>query len=61
MSEFSGAKARARIKPLLEILAGVPTVVYGFFAVAVLSPLLRDLGEGLGAEVAGEARWPPGW
>ena len=55
LSEFSGAKARARIKPLLEILAGVPTVVYGFFAVAVLSPLLRDLGEGLGAEVAGES------
>ena len=55
LSEFSGAKARARIKPLLEILAGVPTVVYGFFAVAVLSPLLRDLGEGLGTEVAGES------
>ena len=55
LSEFSGAKARARIKPMLEILAGVPTVVYGFFAVAVLSPLLRDLGEGLGAEVAGES------
>ena len=55
LSEFSGTKARARIKPLLEILAGVPTVVYGFFAVAVLSPLLRDLGEGLGAEVAGES------
>ena len=55
LAEFAAAKTRARIKPLLEILAGVPTVVYGFFAVAALSPLLRDLGGAAGIQVAGES------
>ncbi|MGU9951949.1 MAG: phosphate ABC transporter permease subunit PstC [Gammaproteobacteria bacterium WSBS_2016_MAG_OTU1] len=55
LSEFSSGKTRARIKPIMELLAGVPTVVYGFFAVATLSPILRDLGESLSVEVAGES------
>ena len=55
LSEFSAPKTRARIKPLLEMLAGVPTIVYGFFAVATLSPLLRGLAEELGASMAGES------
>ena len=55
LAEFAAKKTRARIKPLLEILAGIPTIVYGFFAVAVLSPLLRDLAAELGANMAGES------
>ena len=40
---------RKVLKPLLEILAGIPTVVYGYFALTTVTPLLRDLG--LGVEV----------
>lgn len=55
LSEFGSARLRECAKPLLEMLAGVPTVVYGFFAVVTLAPLLRDLGDSLGVEVAGES------
>lgn len=55
LSDFATAQMRSRIKPLLEVLAGIPTVVYGFFAVIALSPLLKDLGASLGVEVAGES------
>lgn len=55
LSEFASSKTRVRIKPLLEMLAGIPTVVYGFFAVTVLSPLLRDLGNSLGVQMTGES------
>jgi phosphate transport system permease protein len=41
LSEYAGRNTRAVIKPLLEILAGVPTVVYGFFAALTVGPLLR--------------------
>ena len=44
LSEYAGVKTRNVLKPLLEILAGVPTVVYGYFALTFVSPLLRDLG-----------------
>ena len=55
LSEFASAAARARVKPMLEILAGVPTVVYGFFAVVTLSPILRELGSSIGVSVSGES------
>ncbi len=55
LSEFASRRARRMIKPVIEMLAGMPTVVYGFFAVVTLSPLLRDLGAALGAEIAGES------
>ena len=55
LSEFASNKTRNKIKPLIEMLAGMPTVVYGFFAVVTLSPLLRALGESLGADIAGES------
>jgi len=41
LSEYAGRTARAVIKPVLEILAGVPTVVYGFFAALTVGPALR--------------------
>jgi phosphate transport system permease protein len=47
LSEFAAPRTRDTIKPLLEILAGVPTVVYGFFALTFLTPLLQPFVPGL--------------
>ncbi|GAB6068800.1 phosphate ABC transporter permease subunit PstC [Methylothermus subterraneus] len=55
LAEFAHPKLRAVAKPLLEILAGVPTVVYGFFAALVVSPFLRALGSALGLDIASES------
>ena len=52
LSEYAAPRVRAVLKPLLEILAGVPTVVYGFFAAITMGPLVRDLGTALGLDVA---------
>ncbi|MFN3635705.1 MAG: phosphate ABC transporter permease subunit PstC [Rhizobium rhizophilum] len=52
LTEYSGPRFRAVVKPLLEILAGIPTVVYGFFAVLTVAPLVRSLGINLGLEAA---------
>jgi phosphate transport system permease protein len=43
MSEYASPRRRKVLKPVLELLAGVPTVVYGFFALTFLTPLLRDI------------------
>ena len=43
LSEYASARARSLIKPILEILAGIPTIVYGFFALAFMTPLLRSI------------------
>jgi len=43
MSEYASRRARAVIKPVVEILAGVPTVVYGYFALTFVTPLLRSI------------------
>jgi len=48
LSEYAGARARRWLKPMLEVLAGIPTVVYGYFAVAVVTPALRAVIPGLG-------------
>jgi phosphate transport system permease protein len=55
LSEYASARARDVIKPLLEILAGVPTVVYGVFAALTVAPVLRGWGEKLGLDVASES------
>lgn len=47
LSEYAGNKVRAVVKPLLEILAGIPTVVYGFFAALTVAPMIKDLLHGL--------------
>ena len=44
LSEYAGSRARNVLKPALEVLAGVPTVVFGYFALTFVTPLLRDLG-----------------
>ncbi len=43
LSEYASARARATLKPILEILAGIPTVVYGYFALTFMTPLLRSI------------------
>ena len=40
------------MKPILEILAGIPTVVYGFFAILTVAPVIRDIGNGIGLDVS---------
>ena len=55
LAEYSSRSVRAIAKPLLEILAGIPTVVYGFFAALTVAPWLRDLGESAGVAVASES------
>ncbi|HRF43699.1 MAG TPA: phosphate ABC transporter permease subunit PstC [Candidatus Competibacteraceae bacterium] len=55
LSEYAGPKFRATAKPALEVLAGIPTVVYGFFAALTVAPLIRDLGTAMGLHVASES------
>ena len=55
LSEYASRRLRAYAKPLLEILAGIPTVVYGYFAALTVAPLLRGLGESIGLDVASES------
>ena len=52
LSEYAKSRSRAILKPALEILAGIPTVVYGFFAAIVIAPALREAGALLGLDVA---------
>jgi phosphate transport system permease protein len=47
LSEYASDKVRRTVKPLLEILAGIPTIVYGFFAFTFVTPILRQFIPGL--------------
>ncbi|GAE26303.1 phosphate transport system permease protein PstC [Halalkalibacter wakoensis JCM 9140] len=49
LSEYASDKIRRLLKPMLEILAGIPTIVYGFFAFTFVTPILRELIPGLQA------------
>jgi phosphate transport system permease protein len=44
LSEYAGVRTRKTLKPALETLAGIPTVVFGYFALTFVTPLLRDIG-----------------
>lgn len=55
MAEYASPRFRSIAKPMLEILAGVPTVVFGFFAALTVAPLIRNLGTSLGLDVASES------
>jgi phosphate transport system permease protein len=55
LSEYATPKARSALKPVLELLAGIPTVVYGFFALLTVAPLIRDLGTMVGLDVASQS------
>ncbi|RLA43625.1 MAG: phosphate ABC transporter permease subunit PstC [Gammaproteobacteria bacterium] len=55
LAEYASPKLRSFAKPTLEILAGVPTVVYGFFAALTVAPFVREAGMGLGLTVSSES------
>ena len=55
MAEYASSKVRKYSKPIIEILAGIPTVVYGFFAALTVGPFFRELGEKLNLEVSSES------
>ncbi|MDC1037430.1 phosphate ABC transporter permease subunit PstC [Alphaproteobacteria bacterium] len=54
-SEFASRRVRNIVKPTLEVLAGVPTVVYGFFAALTAAPFFRDLGLFVGLDVSSQS------
>jgi phosphate transport system permease protein len=55
LSEYATARVRALAKPTLEVLAGIPTVVYGFFAALTVAPFIRDSGSLIGLDVSSES------
>jgi len=55
LSDYATPHTRAWAKPLLELLAGIPTVVYGFFAAITVAPFIRGMGESIGLSVASES------
>jgi len=55
LAEYARPNVRSFAKPALEVLAGVPTVVYGFFAALTVAPFIRDVGQSLGLSVASES------
>lgn len=55
LSEYATPTFRASAKPTLEMLAGIPTVVYGFFAALSVAPFIRNMGEAIGLSVASES------
>ena len=55
LAEYASSKVRSLAKPTLEILAGVPTVVYGYFAALTVAPFIRDTGTSMGLSVTSES------
>ena len=52
LTQYAAPRVRAWLKPILEILAGVPTVVYGYFAALTVAPIVRDFGLSIGVTSA---------
>lgn len=55
LAEYASPRMRGFAKPALEVLAGIPTVVYGFFAALTVAPFIRETGEGFGLQVSSES------
>jgi phosphate transport system permease protein len=55
LAEYASQRVRRIAKPVLEILAGIPTVVLGFFAALTVAPFVRDFGRSMGLDVASES------
>lgn len=55
LAEYASSRLRTWAKPALEILAGIPTVVYGFFAALTVAPIIRDIGQTMGLTVSSES------
>jgi phosphate transport system permease protein len=60
LSEYAGPRTRRTVKPILEVLAGVPTVVYGFFALLTVAPAIRAFGEWLNSVLMAMMPWVEG-
>lgn len=52
LSQYAHRSVRAVVKPIVEILAGIPTIVYGFFALVTVGPFLRNLGDTIGLSIS---------
>ena len=52
LSEYASQKIRKTVKPLLEILAGIPTIVYGFFAFVTVAPFVKSFGQSIGIDAS---------
>ena len=61
MVEYANPTVRAIVKPIIEVLAGVPTVVYGAFAALTVAPVIRDSGSLIGLDVASESALAAGF
>lgn len=55
LAEFASSRTRSIAKPLLEMLAGIPSVVYGFFAALTIAPFIRNSGASVGFEISSES------
>lgn len=55
ISEYLSTNQRRVVKPFLEMLAGIPTIVYGFFAALIVAPFFRNIGDALGLSVSSES------
>ena len=55
LSEYANKKVRGVVKPMLEMLAGIPTVVYGFFAALTVAPFISDLAASLGIQASSQS------
>ncbi len=55
LSEYVGSKTRFVLKPIIEMLSGIPTVVYGYFAALYMGPFIRNMGEKWGLNVSSES------
>ena len=55
LAEYASTKVRKYSKPIIEVFAGIPTVVYGFFAALTVGPFFRSIGESLGLTVSSES------
>ena len=55
LAEYASPKVRDIAKPIIEILAGIPTVVYGFFAALTLAPMLKQFGDSVGINISAES------
>jgi phosphate transport system permease protein len=60
MAEYAPARSRRVLKPMLEVLAGIPTVVYGFFAAITIAPMIVNLCDRLGVQTSFENALAPG-
>src|SRR5690606_36473327 len=52
LNQYAHRSVRVVVKPVIEVLAGIPTIVYGFFALVTVGPFLRDMGNAVGLTIS---------